>query len=281
MKISKLSVFFIVILLVGCNQQAKEISQKNENKALSIQDSIKLKTYLSKAFRQSLFSQERQHYLDSVIDISPNNAYFWQQKAMPLFKSKKYEIGMRYIDKAVSLNPERYLDYRAFIKCIFSKNYTDAITDFENAKTLNGSNGYVMDHSYNFYIGINYLQLNEFKKANEYLKLSVTNELKNFSEDWVPPLDWFYLGISEFELHNYEEAIINLDKSLKDYSTFADAQYYKIKCLSRLGRIEEAKDLLEIARKNIAEGNTFNEANSVYERYPYQIYKQQLKYFKD
>ncbi|MCF6280283.1 MAG: tetratricopeptide repeat protein [Flavobacteriaceae bacterium] len=273
-------IFFILIVLAGCNQQEKEIPLDN-NSRLSIQDSIKLKKKLSKAFRQNLFSQERQYYLDSVIQISPNYAYFWQQKAMPLFKSKKYELGMKYIDKAVSLNPEKYLDYRAFIKCIFSKNYSDAIIDFEEAKKTNGDNGYVMDHSYDFYIGISYLQLNEFKKAHEYLNLSITNELKKFSEDWIPTLDWFYLGISEFELHNYRKAIINLDKALKQYPTFADAQYYKVKCLARLGEIKQAKDLLEIARKNINNNDTFNEANSVYERYPYQVYKQAFEYFRD
>ena len=43
-------------------------------------------------------------------------AYLWQQKAMPYFKAKKYEVGMQYIDKAVQYNPERWQSYRAFIK---------------------------------------------------------------------------------------------------------------------------------------------------------------------
>jgi hypothetical protein len=51
--------------------------------------------------------------------------------------------------------------------------------------------------------------------------------------------------------------------------------------LARLDKIDEAKTLLKIAQKNSEEGNTFNEANSIYERYPYQIYKAQLQYFRD
>ncbi|NQX84523.1 MAG: hypothetical protein HRT67_01135 [Flavobacteriaceae bacterium] len=52
---------------------------------------------------------------------------------MPCFKSSKYELGMTYIDEAVRLRPEEYLDYLTFIKCVFSKQYTEAILDFNEA----------------------------------------------------------------------------------------------------------------------------------------------------
>jgi hypothetical protein len=42
-------------------------------------------------------------------------------KSMPILKAKKYEVGMKYLDKAVKYNPERWQSYRAFIKCILPK----------------------------------------------------------------------------------------------------------------------------------------------------------------
>jgi hypothetical protein len=30
---------------------------------------------------------------------------------MPIFKAKKYEVGMKYLDKAVKYNPERWQSY--------------------------------------------------------------------------------------------------------------------------------------------------------------------------
>jgi hypothetical protein len=35
----------------------------------------------------------------------------WQQKSMPILKAKKYEVGMKYLDKAVKYNPERWQSY--------------------------------------------------------------------------------------------------------------------------------------------------------------------------
>jgi tetratricopeptide (TPR) repeat protein len=37
------------------------------------------------------------------------------------FKAKKYEVGMKYLDKAVKYNPERWQSYRAFIN-VFCQN---------------------------------------------------------------------------------------------------------------------------------------------------------------
>ncbi|WP_317044770.1 hypothetical protein [Olleya sp. Bg11-27] len=88
---------------------------------------------------------------------------------MPYFKAKKYEVGMTYLDKAVLYKPERWLSYRAFIKCIFAKTYKSAIVDFEECIKREG-NTYVMDHTYRFYIALSYLQLNEFEKAENLLK---------------------------------------------------------------------------------------------------------------
>lgn len=95
---------------------------------------------------------------------------------MPLSKQGKYEIGMTYIDKAVIYDRLRYQDYRAFIKCIFAKTYRVAIKDFEDYKDRFGD-GYVMDHTYDFHIAPSYLQLNEFEKAEEILKLTTKNNL--------------------------------------------------------------------------------------------------------
>jgi hypothetical protein len=60
-------------------------------------------------------------------------AYLWQQNQCPIFKAKKYEVGMKYLDKAVKYNPERWQSYRAF-KMYFAKTYKESIIDFEDCK---------------------------------------------------------------------------------------------------------------------------------------------------
>lgn len=211
---------------------------------------------------------EWQECLDTMLAKDSTVAYFWQQKAMPYFKQRKYEVGMKYLDKAVLYDKEQ-LPYRAFIKCIFSKNYKEAIADFEAAKKLFG-NGYEMDHTFNFYIAISYLQLNEFKKAETILAAEIAEQAKK-GEDFVHYLDRFYYGISLYEQKRWNDAIAQFDKAIKEYPQFSDAKYYKYVCLHRIEKTEEAKKLFGEMTTDYNNGYTINEDNTAYELYPYQI----------
>ncbi|WP_179319309.1 tetratricopeptide repeat protein [Winogradskyella helgolandensis] len=273
-----LPILSICFLILSCKKT--ETIEPKSSIQLSLEDSLRVNYFKGRAYRQNLYSQEFQKYLDSALQVSPSDAHLWQQKAMACFKSKKYEVGMGFLDKAVALDTEYYIDYRAFIKCIFTKQYKASIVDFKKAKQLLGSS-YIMDHTYDFYLGLCYLQLNEFEKANRYFRATINSELEEHDESWIHYLDWFYYGISEFELGNYDKAIVYLDKSLVDFPKFSDAQYYKIKCLARIGKIDEAKDLLKIGIENIELGHTIFDSNSQYETYPYQISEKQFKNFVD
>ena len=215
-----------------------------------------------------IYSSEVRNCLDIAITKDSTIAYLWQQKAMPLFKMRKYEIGMPFIDKAVQYDEKRWLDYRAFIKCVFAKTYKEAIIDFEDCIKKFG-NSYVQDHTYAFYIGISYLQLNEFEKAEIIFKTDIEDQAKRFGEGHY--LDLFYYGISKYEQQKWEEAIVEFDKSLKQYPEFSDVQYYKAICLARIGKKEESSLLLAKAKKDATAGYTINEDNAVYETYPYKV----------
>ncbi len=245
-------------------QPRTELTQLEKNKIDSL---------WKRANRVGLHSVERQLILDSILQIKPDSAYFWQQKAMPLYKARKYSLGKPFLEKAVKYDSARYLPYSAFMKCLFSKEYEESIAEFNEVKRKFGDS-YVMDHTYNFYMGLDYLQLNQFSKAKEFLEKSKNQQFEDFPND--PPheachyMDWFYLGIAEFELKNYRKAIACFDESLKVYEKFADAKYYKAICLYQLGEEDEAKDLVKIARSEAS--NTINEDQVIYEIYPYQIF---------
>ncbi|WP_299384023.1 tetratricopeptide repeat protein [uncultured Lacinutrix sp.] len=217
-----------------------------------------------------------QDYLDSLLVIKPDSAYLWQQKSMFLYKARKYNLGKPFLKKAAFHDPEKYLDYSAFMKCIFSKEYKESITEFMEYKERFGDS-YVMDHTYNFYIALNYLQLNKFKKAKAFLVKSKEQQFNDFPKDAPEEachfLDWFYLGVADYELGNFNEAIESFNMSLKVYANFADAMFYKAKCLQRLNKKEEANTLFEEAKNN--KQSTIIEANSYYEIYPYQVFHKQ------
>lgn len=212
---------------------------------------------------------EWQNCLDEGLKKDNTIAYLWQQKAMPYFKARKYEVGMQYIDKAVQYDPKEWQPYRAFIKCIFAKTYKEAIIDFEDCIKKYG-NGYRMDHPYSFYIGLCYLQLNEYGKSEKLLKEYNENIFKN-RQGLEHPTALFYYGISKYEQKKWEEAITEFDKALKIYPNLSDAKYYKAICLARLEKKEESSKLFKEAKQDGEMGYTINEDNTVYETYPYQV----------
>lgn len=263
-----------LVIVISCNPSKKvDTLDKKENYPISSktdQDSI-IKEHLENgAWKKGLYSIEWQEEIDKGLAKDSTIAYLWQQKSMPLMKQGKYELGMQYLDKAVKFDRNNeWQEYRAFMKCIFSKRYKDAIIDFEDCKQKRG-NSYVMDHSYNFYIAICKIQLNEFEEAEEILEKEVIQQMEEKGEEWVHYLDLFYLGISRYEQRKYEKAIEAFDQSIQKYPRFSEALYYKANCVGRLGNRDKAKKLIDEAKEYGKQGLSINEDNSFYERYPYQ-----------
>ncbi|MDT0689910.1 tetratricopeptide repeat protein [Salegentibacter sp. F188] len=265
---------FIYLIILGCKEtpssegpvQKIDLSESEKQRQQEI-----IEEHLKNgAWKYQIYSQEWQREIDRGLAKDSTIAYLWQQKAMPLIKQGKYEIGLQYLDKAVKYDRRKWQDYRAFTKCIFANTYRDAIEDFVDYKKEYGY-GYVMDHSYDFYIALSYLQLNEFEKAEKVFNSDFDYILKEKGEDWLHHLDLFYFGLSKYEQEKYEEAIEIFDLALKIYPEFSDVQIYKAVCLRKLGRPEEAKKFDELAEINGKKGYTINEANAIYERYPYQM----------
>jgi tetratricopeptide (TPR) repeat protein len=269
--------YFIFIFF--CNIYLTSSSQENP---LSPQDSILLEGYKSGYRSSYLYSSEHQLFLDSMLTLQPGHAYYWQQKAMPMFKQKKYEAGMVYLDSAVKYDPAEWLDYRAFIKCIFQKSYTAAAEDFQKVKGLTGFS-FVMDHSYDFYMGICFLQLNKFTVADSLVEQSIKWNNEHHTDGHY--LEYFYLGIIKMELKNYDEAIHFFDKSLQIYPRFPDPQYYKALCLSFRKDYLTALPIMIQGLTDLDAGYTNNEDNNFYEDYPYQPkrinFESMIKQFKN
>ena len=257
--------FIVSFLSLQCQSQINITEDKKTLQEVIIKEHV---YECADKINYTVMMKEYQDCLDAGLKKDSTIAYLWQQKAMPYFKAKKYDVGMALVDKAVLYDEKRWLDYRAFIKCIFAKTYNDAIVDFEDCIKKVG-NQYVQDHTYAFYIGICYLQLNEFKKAETVFENDIEDQSKRFGDGHY--LDLFYFGISKYEQQKWDEAIVEFDKSLKQYPEFSDVQFYKAICLARLGKKEESSLLFAKAKKDAAAGYTINEDNAIYETYPYKV----------
>lgn len=264
----------LLITTLNCFGQNNDSLSANKNR----QDAI-IEEYVTNCadkYNYNFQMTEWQNCLDEGLKKDSTIAYLWQQKAMPYFKARKYEVGMRYIDKAVQYDRVRWQSYRAFIKCIFAKTYKESILDFEDCIKRFG-NGYVMDHTYSFYIGLCYLQLNEYDKAEKLFK-DYNEEIFKNRQELQHPTALFYYGISKYEQKKWEEAIVEFDKALKIYPNFSESKYYKALCLGRLSKNTkdealkiQALQLVNEAKKDYENGMKLNEDNTIYETYPYQI----------
>jgi tetratricopeptide (TPR) repeat protein len=257
----------ICLLLIAILVCIDMSAQRRYSKA----DTLRAKAYFDSSWNYSLGSAKHQLYLDSALRIMPTNAYYWQQKSMPLYKAGKYEVGSPFLDSAVKYDPEQWLEYRGFMKCIFEKNYKVALADLRKAKIKYGSKRAVMDHPYDFYIGLCHLQLNRPDSAEQYVTACIEDALKTRGEKWVHYNHLFYQGVIRFERENYRQAIESFDKTLALYPGFSDAEYYKALCLFELGQVQDAYALMRKANDDHRQGYSMNEDNCKYEFYPYQV----------
>jgi len=256
---------------------ATQLSLRTDSvaKPMTHRDSIRERYLDNGAWHYSLYSKERARYIDSAIALSHDDAYLWQQRGMPLMKQMKYEAGMPFIDSAVKYDSAMWLDYRAFLECIFSKQYLESLDDFRRAERRTpGAN--VMDHEYAFYMGLCYLQLCRYDSAEQCFRKCIADD-QGVGGNWVHYMHTFYLGATLYADERYAAAMEQFDRAIAIYPNFSDAKYYKAWCLDKAGQIDSALNCITQAERDIEDGFTINEDNAAYERYPYQIKKEWVK----
>ncbi len=237
------------------------------NKA--IRDSL-ITRYLDKgAHRYGYTHPKWEIYCDSLISICPGIAEAYREKAIPYIKYGDFEKAMTLKDKAVELDPDKWIDYRAFLKCIFTKDYEGALADFKLAKQYHPEAS-VMDHFYPFYEGLCYLEMGQYKDAEKNLKQDIGLQ-KKYKSKGIHFNTLFYMGVVHYEMKNYNSAKKYLIECLKSYNQFPDANFY----LSLIYLHEKKPSLalkhLELAKNAFENGYMFIEDNVYYCNYPHQI----------
>ncbi|RQO30226.1 hypothetical protein DBR32_11655 [Taibaiella sp. KBW10] len=230
-----------------------------------------IEKYLDKgAYQHHYISQEWTDYIDTALSLDTTIAILWEYKALPLWKTRRYEMALVSYDRAVQYNRKRNLSRRGFLKCIFQKNYAGALTDLQMAKKEFGL-GYENDHTYDFYIALCHLQLGNLEQARRVLQTELDRAAGRPAGYTVHYLELFFMGIIQYELRDYDKAIDYLDRSIKQYSQFSDAKYYKGICQLKKGAKIQYRNLMHEAKADYDKGFTISEDSRFYEPYPYQV----------
>jgi len=224
----------------------------------------------------SSMTREWQIYADSALLIDPTNDHMWQIKGVPYLKSGDYETAFRCYDKAVALNPQRWLSYRAFCKAIFLKDYQAALTDFEKADRDPHTPKYEMDHTFHFYKGLCYLGMKDFNQARLSFEKSMLQRRKDSGEDGVHYLELFYLGVSWYRLGDYTQALTYLKQCETRYAQLPDLLYYMAAIYLEQKNTFLTMDYIKRAQTAMEQGYRITEDNIYYANYPELIAKEEL-----
>lgn len=170
-------------------------------------------------------SKESLMLYDSAITIGPEYAWAYYQKSVPYFKRGYLSDGIKLLNKAVELDPQSHICYRAYWYHQH-KSYEACIRDLELYYSSYG--GYVEftpggNYEMRMLLGISYAEMNDLDSAirviTDYLG-NPKNEMHSRAHDF------FILGVLYYRNKEYRKAEEVLDKHIEKNPQLAEAYYY-------------------------------------------------------
>lgn len=253
-----------------CQQPAATNVPAGDCGSKAYQDTL-IARYLDRgADRVGALSLQWGQYCDSLIAACPNIAYAYQQKAMPLIICGEYAKAFPLVDKAVALDANRWLAYRGFLKCIFTKDYTGALADFQRVAKLK-PNGREQDHTYSFFEGTCELELGHYQRAEAAFARDMALQRGADGQGEIHFNTLFYAGVVAARRKQYAQGQAYLQQCLKAYSQHPEANYYLALLYQTQGQTALARQHLEAAQRALIGGYRLNEDNIFYANHPEQI----------
>ena len=260
----------LVLARLGYSQPPTTTKAEGSCSSKSYQDTL-VARYLDRgAHRINYLSPQWGKYCDSLIAACPNIAYAYQQKAMPLIKCGDYAKAFPLVDKAVALDANRWLAYRGFLKCMFTKDYTGALIDFQRVAKLK-PNGREMDHTYAFFEGTCELELGHYQRAEAAFAHDMALQRGSDGLGEIHFNTLFYAGVVAARLKQYAPAQAYLQQCLRAYPQHPEANYCLALAYQAQGQPALARQHLAAAQRALIGGYRLNEDNIFYANYPEQI----------
>jgi len=252
-----LKYYLSLICLVSFFSCKNEISnldtaQKTELAEKTYQDAIQ--------FRQG--STAFQNGIADAVKINPDyQAAVYELSVAHLKRGMPHKWLPQY-NKAVKLDSVTRIPWRGYLYLWFYRDYKKAIADFDASDTLTPN---FIDapqgHSVDYWRGIAYLGLKDYKNSLFYFDKYIAKEIKDSGEDWVELTAFLYRGIAYYEIEDYDNALLNFDKQLQyGRNLSADAKYYKALIFKKQNQIDKAKESIEGAIKDYNLGYYNNRA---------------------
>ncbi|MCE7062013.1 tetratricopeptide repeat protein [Dyadobacter sp. CY343] len=263
MRIIKTLTFALLICATGASAQ-----NHPDCGSQAVRDSL-FGVYSEKAENYPIEHPSRVQIFDSLISICPNISEAYQEKAFSFIATKNFEKLFENIDKAVELEPNRWLPYRGYLHCILAKNYDKAIADFEVAEQMM-PHAFTMDHTFSFFIAMAYLQSGDFEKAEVYFQKDMATQRRGEGRNDIHYNTLLYSGIAYYLGNELDKAQARFSECLQQYEQHPTANYYMGLVLKVTGD-KQYQVYFQKSRQYLEDGYKINEPNSHFVPYPRQV----------
>ncbi len=195
--------------------------------------------------------------LDSIIAICPNIAEVYQEKATSYIFHGDYTRGFEYVNRAVELDSLRWLRYRGYLNCIFTKNYEHALKDFAKAQQI-APKAHEMDHTNSYYMSLCYMQMGSLEIAEQQFLRDIAQQKKGDSSNDAHYNSLFYLAVVYYEMKLFDLAEKYFKECLQLYEQYPEANFYLAKVYQITGN-SRATDYFLRAKEFYVEGYRMTE----------------------
>lgn len=205
---------------------------------------------MKRVYRHELGSEQWKAASDSVLALCPNSAVVIYDRAVANMIRGEFVEGMKYIAKAIEIDPHYYLGLRAWNRMRYLHDYKGAIADLERLEKISGRS-FVYVTSVHMYMlkGLCYQELGDVAKALETYNTGIAEQVADKGEQWVGSYDYLYRGILKYKTGDYDGAIEDLSRQVKEYESLADTYYYRGLAYAAVGRKDEARADLQLSKE--------------------------------
>jgi len=197
---------------------------------------------------------ESQYYLDSCIKLCPGFADAWREKSVPYLKRGDFVNWKKYIDKAVELNPFRFLSIRGWCRFKFLRDYEGALDDLKKNDTLTKFASYNSgDGNYELHVimALCERELGNNVAALKYFAIGIDSVIAKRGNSAAGLYSYVHLAVTKMRMKDYEGAMNALEKQNGVYDKYAETYYY-MGCINIItGKKKLAKENFLHARELI------------------------------
>lgn len=215
-------------------------------------------------------SGDSQEGFDKATALCPGFSSLYSEKAVPYLKNGDFITWKILIDKAVALDPKMHLGYRGWCKYQFLRDYKGAIEDIEALEAIypTGYLGYSSNGDYELHIAkaLCYSALGQKEKA-----ISVIENQLAKKDHIIGLFDYYQLGVTYFELDQYDKALENFEKQSK-IADFAENIYFR----SKVSKIRN-KDYLDLKMLALARYDEGKMMKDVYTHHFNKVYRSEIE----